>query len=208
MSLFRELTALPPSASGMRIGLFGGSFNPAHEGHLLVAQQCLRRLRLDAVWALVSPGNPLKSLYELRPLAERVERAREVLCDPRIQVTGWEAGQGLHYTADTLTTLRALLPRRKLVWIMGADNLLTFHRWKGWKRIATTVPMAIYARPGAERAVASRTAQRLARFRLDETDAILLPSAEPPAWVLLHGVESSLSSTALRTRHKPVVKAN
>lgn len=194
-----DVTRLPVSAPGMRIGLFGGSFNPPHEGHRLVAMQALKRLQLDAVWLLVTPGNPLKDNARLPPLADRVWAARDLVRHPRIKVTGFEAEHGFRYTYDTLRYLIATHPGRRFVWIMGADNLVGFHRWEHWRDIAALMPIAVYVRPGsARRAPISKAAKTLADGRIDETDAPLLAGMRPPAWVFLHGMMSGLSSTALR----------
>lgn len=194
-----EITALPPNAPGMKIGLFGGSFNPIHEGHRLVAEQCLKRLALDAVWLLVSPGNPLKDHSELAPLADRVTAARTLLANPRLYATGAEARHRFHYTADTLAWLRRSCEGTRFVWIMGADNLAQFHRWERWEEIARMMPIAVYARPGSIfRATVSRAATALKRNRMPEADAERLALADPPAWVYLHGVTSAQSSSAIR----------
>src|SRR5690606_23858692 len=132
---------------GLRIGLFGGSFDPPHAGHRAVSVEALKRLRLDQVWWLVSPQNPLKP-HAPDGLAARIATARSLAADPRIRVTGIEVALGTTYTADTLRQLRARLPGVKLVWMMGADNLATFHRWRDWRGIAASVPMAIFNRPG------------------------------------------------------------
>jgi len=196
-------TELPASARGMRIGLFGGSFNPIHDGHVLVMEETLRRLNLDMLWVLVTPGNPLKSHGELAPLGERVTAARLKITHPRIRVTGFEAGKGFRYSWETVRFLVTTLPDRKFVWIMGADSLADFHRWKRWQDIATMMPMAVYARPGASRrALTSRAASYLSHARLDETDASLLAGHHPPAWVYLQGRQSSLSSTAIRASRR------
>jgi nicotinate-nucleotide adenylyltransferase len=187
----------------MRIGLFGGSFNPIHAGHLLVAEQCLKRLRLDAVWLLVSPGNPLKDHGDLAPLIERVAAARALARDPRLAVTGYEAVHGFSYTYDTLSHLKTTLPGRRFVWIMGADSMAGLHRWERWRDLARLMPMAVYVRPGSARsAFASRAAVALARWRRDESDAPILADLAPPAWIYLHGVMSTLSSTAIRNTRK------
>ena len=195
------ITALPPSGRGMRIGLFGGSFNPVHAGHALVVTETLRRLQLDALWVLVTPGNPLKSHSDLAPLADRVRGAREVLRHPRVAVTGWEAERGFTYTWQTLDFLRKSLADRHFVWIMGADNLASFHLWERWQNIAAAMPMAVYVRPGSTRyAPVSPVAQALSRWRLDEEDAPRLALMQAPAWIYLHGRQSPLSSSALRGR--------
>ena len=190
----------------MRIGLFGGSFNPAHDGHRLVAEQCLKKLELDAVWVLVSPGNPLKSHAELAPLTTRVEGARSLLGSSRIKVTGFEAAHGFRYSYDTIRFLTSALASRRFVWIMGADNLALFHRWERWRDIAKLLPIAVYVRPGSNRAApASMAAQTLGPYRLEEVDAGVLAACDPPAWVYIHGLMSSLSSSAIRagTSAKP-----
>jgi nicotinate-nucleotide adenylyltransferase len=199
----RGLTTLPPAYAGMRIGLFGGSFNPPHEGHRLVALQALKRLGLDAVWFLVSPGNPLKDRKELAPLTERVATARQLFQHPRLRVTGFEAAHGFTYTYETLRYLKAARPGVRFVWIMGADNLSQLHRWEKWRSIAELMPMAIYVRPGSiRRAPISPAATTLARYRIDESDARLLANLPPPAWVYLHGMMSPLSSTVLRRQRQ------
>ena len=183
----------------MRIGLFGGSFNPAHEGHRLVALQCLKRLKLDAVWLLASPGNPLKQNSNLAPLAERVTFARELMAHPQIKVTGFEAEHGFRYSFDTLSFLKQACERVKFVWIMGADNLIQFDQWERWRDIAELMPMAIYARPGSSRrATFSKAATALKMFRIPEVEAESLADRDPPAWVYLRGVMSAQSSTAIR----------
>lgn len=187
----------------MRIGLFGGSFNPIHEGHRLVAEQCLKRLALDAVWLLVSPGNPLKDHSELAPLADRVAAARALTADPRIRVTAFEAKHAFRYTVDTLEWLDQACEGTRFVWIMGADNLAQFDRWERWERIAELMPIAVYARPGSTfRATVSRAAVALKRYRLPEAEAEALAGRETPAWVYLHGVTSQQSSSAIRARNK------
>ncbi|WP_245195794.1 nicotinate-nucleotide adenylyltransferase [Aureimonas populi] len=183
----------------MRIGLFGGSFNPAHAGHLLVAQTALRRLSLDRVWWMVTPGNPLKDRDALRPLAERIAASRALTRDPRILVTAFEARHGRTYTADTLEMVLALRPGVSFVWIMGADSLAGFHHWRHWPRIARTLPICVVDRPGGTLSpLHAPMARAFARHRLREERAALLPSLPPPAWVFLHGPRSPLSSTALR----------
>ncbi|WP_349236035.1 nicotinate-nucleotide adenylyltransferase [Devosia sp. FKR38] len=199
------VTALPPSGRGMRIGLFGGSFNPIHDGHRLVVEETLRRLDLDALWVLVTPGNPLKNHADLAPLADRVEAARQLLDNPKVRVTGFEAEHGFTYSWQTIRFLTTSLPDRRFVWIMGADNLVDFHRWERWRDIAAMVPMAIYVRPGSGRlAPVSMAASALAQWRYDETDATRLAYANAPAWVYLHGRQSPLSSSAIRARRQHV----
>jgi nicotinate-nucleotide adenylyltransferase len=202
------ITELPPSAAGMRIGLFGGSFNPVHAGHLLVAEQTMQKLQLDALWVLVTPGNPLKNHNDLAPLDERVRAARAIMVHPSIRVTGFEAAHGFTYSWQTIRFLTQSLADRRFVWIMGADNMVDFHRWERWRDIAAMVPLAVYVRPGSSRrAPSSRAATALARYRIDEADAGRLASLPAPAWVYLHGLMSTLSSSAIRARrHRDWVK--
>lgn len=194
---------LPPSVAGMRIGLYGGSFDPAHLGHLHVTTTALRRLRLDRVWWLVSPGNPLKDRSRLAPLAERCAQAARVAVHPRIAVTGFEAALGVRFTVQTLRYLTRRRPGVHFVWIMGADSLATFHRWRGAAEIARLMPIAVIDRPGFTLApLSARTARRLSGHRIPEVAAQTLAGSRPPAWVFLHGPRSKLSSTAIRARRR------
>ena len=183
----------------MQVGLFGGSFNPPHAGHALVAEIALRRLALDQLWWVVTPGNPLKSTRELAPLAERLRLSETIAGDPRIKVTAFEAGRNLRYTADTLALVKARNPGVDFVWIMGADNLRDFHRWQRWQRIAMTFPIAVIDRPGATLSfLSSVMAKTFDHARVDEGDAPRLAGMKAPAWTFIHGPRSSLSSTAIR----------
>jgi nicotinate-nucleotide adenylyltransferase len=187
----------------MRIGLLGGSFNPAHDAHRALSLLAWKRLGLDRVWWLVSPGNPLKQNRELPPVEERIAQAREVAASPFIDVIAPEVGYRTRYTFDALSRLVRDFPRTRFVWLMGADNLAQFHRWERWREIAEIMPIAAIERPGDEDApLSSRAAHALSRFRVDESDAPLLLSMRPPAWVYLHGLKSPLSSTNLRMRDK------
>lgn len=191
----------PPFVRGLRVGLFGGSFNPPHEGHRAVSLLALRRLRLDRVWWLVSPTNPLKDPHELAPLAERVEAARKIGQHPRIAVTVLEAAIGATYTHQTISYLKRRCPGVHFVWLMGADNFRLFDRWQRWRDIARLVPIAIIDRPGSTlTALHGRAADALAPYRRDETDGGLLAMASPPAFLFLHGPRSPMSSTALREK--------
>jgi nicotinate-nucleotide adenylyltransferase len=190
---------LPPHGPGLKIGLLGGSFNPPHEAHLAVSLLALRRLGLDRVWWLVTPGNPLKDTHALSPLADRVSAARRIAAHPRIDVTDLEAAIGTRFTADTISWLTRRFPAVRFVWIMGADNLAQFDRWQNWRAIAEAVPIAVVDRFGASyAATASPAAQALTAARIRERDARSLPDRQPPAWVYLHGLKSPLSSTAIR----------
>jgi nicotinate-nucleotide adenylyltransferase len=194
---------MPHAEKGMQVGLFGGSFNPAHAGHALVAEIALRRLALDQLWWIVTPGNPLKSVGELAPLSERIAYSEEMLPDPRIKVTAFEARHRLRFTADTLALVKARNPGVDFVWIMGADNLRDFHRWQRWRRIVATMPIAVIDRPGATLSfLSSVVAKTFDYARVDEGDAPKLARMPPPAWTFIHGPRSPLSSTALRQQMK------
>jgi nicotinate-nucleotide adenylyltransferase len=195
---------LPVHYPGQRIGLFGGTFDPPHAAHLSACLLAMKRLELDRVWWLVTPGNPLKNTNGLAPLGERIAAARALARHPRIDVTGIEAEIGVRYSHDTVSWLVAHCPGVRFVWIMGADNLRWFHRWQKWRAIADLVPIAVVDRPGPSlRAAGSVTAHALGRRRIREEDAASLVSCSPPAWVLLHGLKSSLSSTVLRAVRRP-----
>ncbi len=192
---------IPPTPAGTAIGLFGGSFDPPHAGHVMVSGLALRRLRLDRVWWLVSPGNPLKAEKPMASLERRIAACRALLADPRVTVTGLEAGLDSRYTVDTLAALVSRAPRTRFVWLMGADNLVQFHRWRGWREIAALLPIAVIDRPGDSLdAPAAPAARALARFRLPEREAQRLSEASPPAWLFLHGRRNPLSSTELRRK--------
>jgi nicotinate-nucleotide adenylyltransferase len=186
---------------GMRVGLFGGSFNPAHEGHAHVAETALQRLKLDRVIWLVSPQNPLKSSRETADLAQRLAGARRFARGPAMIVSDAETRLGSQYTIDTLRALKARFPGVDFVWIMGADSLAGFHRWRGWTQIMREVPVAVVSRPWiALKSRFSPAARRFARFRRPSARAASLPGSKPPAWVFLRGPLNFQSSTALRER--------
>ncbi len=189
---------IPLYTSGMRIGLLGGSFNPPHAAHRAISRFAIKRLQLDRVWWLVSPGNPLKTAQP-HDLAERAAAARAVARDPRIDVSCLEAVIGTRYTFDTIDYLRRRCASLRLVWIMGADNLAQFHRWENWRRIAAEVPIAVIDRPPQSfRALAAPAAQALGAYRIPESEAGSLAGRAPPAWVFLSGLKLNLSSTVLR----------
>jgi nicotinate-nucleotide adenylyltransferase len=191
--------AIPLYTNGMRIGLLGGSFNPPHRAHCDISLFAIKRLNLDWVWWLVTPGNPLKDRGALHDLDERAEAARQMANDPRIDVSCLEAVIGTRYTVDTITYLRRRTPGLRLVWIMGADNLAQFHRWQNWQRIAAAVPIAVIDRPPQSfRALSAPAAQALAHYRLPENQASRLADHCTPAWVFLTGLKLNLSSTGLR----------
>lgn len=184
----------------MRIGLLGGSFNPAHEAHRAISLLALKRLRLDRVWWLVTPGNPLKDAAQLKPLEARLEQARTEAADPRIEVTALEAVLRTRYTVDTVRGLTEHYKDVRFVFLMGADNLAQLHKWKRWRELAGLVPFAVVDRDGwSLRALASPAAITMSQARLPESNAVMLTSSKPPAWVFLHGLKSDLSSTKLRS---------
>ncbi|WP_298355911.1 nicotinate-nucleotide adenylyltransferase [Rhodoblastus sp.] len=198
---------LPPFARGMKIGLFGGSFNPPHMGHALVCDVALKRLGLHRIWLMVSPGNPLKSREGLPALAERMAAARRLLRDPRVVVTGFEAKIGAVYSFQTVDYLRRACPGVHFVWIMGADNLATFFRWKRWRDIARKMPILVVDRPGAtHRAERGVAASWFARRRLPESRAKTFVLRKAPALIVLHGPRSPQSSTRLRAARSALAK--
>lgn len=189
--------SLPGPTRGLRIGLFGGSFNPAHEGHLHVAETALKRLQLDCVWWLVAGGNPLKETHGV--FEARLASARRMARGPAMRVTSLERTLGVRYTADLLEKLLPRAPEARFVWIMGADNLAHFHLWDRWDEIATRLPIAVIGRPGASRkAGLSKFARRFGEARLPEYIAPALPFCTPPAWTYLTAPWHPASSTALR----------
>lgn len=186
---------------GMRVGLYGGSFNPAHQGHAHVAETARRRLQLDRVIWLVSPQNPLKSNRETASLEERMEGARRFARGRSMIVSDAEARIGSQYTIDIVRDLKARFPGVHFVWIMGADSLATFHRWRGWTQIMDEVPVAVVSRPWISlKSRSSPAARRFAHARVPIEQAKLTPSSQPPRWVFLTGPLNFQSSTALRER--------
>ncbi len=194
---------LPRVEPGMRIGLYGGSFNPAHRGHLAVSLLARKRLQLDRVWWLVSPGNPLKDHTGLPGADQRARQAAELAAGHGIDITTFEEVIGTRYTVETIGFLRQRFPGVKFVWLMGADNLAGFHRWRGWRDIAAMIPIAVIDRPGwTVKAPLGKAATMLARSRLPEQMASTLADSSPPAWIFLHGPRTALSSTQLRQAKK------
>ncbi len=191
--------AIPLHTDGLRVGLLGGSFNPPHRAHRAISLFAIKRLKLDRVWWLVTPGNPLKDNGGLHELEERAQAARDLASDPRIDVTCLESVIGTRYTVDTINYLRRRASGLRFVWIMGADNLAQFHRWQHWQRIASQVPIAVIDRPPQSfRALAAPAAQALAPYRVPENEAGKLADRRAPAWVFLTGLKINLSSTTLR----------
>ena len=186
---------------GMKVGLYGGSFNPAHEGHAHVAETARRRLKLDRVIWLVSPQNPLKPAHETAPLAERLAGASRLARGRDMIVSDAETRLEAQYTIDTLRALKARYPRVRFVWIMGADSLAGFHRWRGWTQIMREAPVAVVSRPWiALKSRFSPAAVRFRRFRKPQRDGAGLARSKTPAWTYLLGRFNFQSSTALRER--------
>jgi nicotinate-nucleotide adenylyltransferase len=183
----------------MRIGLLGGSFNPAHSGHRHIIEVALRRLRLDQVWLLVSPGNPLKPRRGMAPLAQRLASARSLADGRRVLASTIEAALGTRYAIDTLDRLRRRFPRTRFVWLMGADILPELPRWRRWRDFLRRIPIAVLPRPGYnERALSSHAAHRFALARHRARSAPVLIEFVPPAWTFLSVPQHAASATAIR----------
>ncbi|MFN0217236.1 MAG: nicotinate-nucleotide adenylyltransferase [Hyphomicrobium sp.] len=197
---YGSLRVRPPLvASGQRIGVMGGTFNPPHDGHRIIAETAIKRLGLDQLWWVATPGNPLKGHDDLSPLAERLADMRDIAHGPRMKLTGFERELGTPYTAATLAFLKRRYRGVQFVWVMGADNLATFDRWQHWRTIAATMPIAIIDRPGWRlKALAGAAAGALASRRIPEGEAAGLWRRGLPAWVFLTSRLSPLSSTSLR----------
>ncbi len=197
---FGSITVKPPLIQpGQRIGVMGGTFNPPHAGHALISRTALRRLGLDQLWWVVTPGNPLKFNNGLPPVAHRMALCRQLAPDTRMYVTAFEEELGTPFTASTLAFLVERYPSVHFVWIMGADNLSSFHRWQFWRQIVLSVPIAVVDRPGWRlKALASPAAHWMRRGYVPERRAGELAKLPPPAWTFLTGPLSRLSSTELR----------
>ena len=200
---------LPLTTPGQIIGLLGGSFDPAHEGHVHITREALKRFGLDRVWWIVSPGNPLKERGPA-PMARRIAAARAVMDHPRVEVSDVEAQIGSRYTAQTLRALQEARPDVRFVWIMGADNLQQFDQWRDWQQIMDTVPVGVLARPGARTpARTSRAARIYDDFRLPGKQSQRLATLAPPVWCFINVPMSAQSSTKLRQQGKwPITSAS
>lgn len=206
--LRRRNGVFPADLAGRRIGLLGGSFNPAHEGHLHISCEALKRLKLDRVWWLVSPQNPLKSAHDMAPFEARVAQARRFLDSARcpgsrrarkIEVSTLEAALGTRYTCDTLARLQGEFPGVRFVWMIGADNLLQLPLWHGWREIMARVPIAVFPRPTySYRALAAPVARLFAAARLPESRGAFLAEQTPPAWLFVPGRACPMSASAIR----------
>jgi len=208
LSALGSIKVRPPLALPHQcIGLLGGSFNPPHDGHRLISEFALKRLGLDRIWWIVTPGNPLKAHGDLAPLSERIAAARARARNPRIVVTRFEAGLKTAYTAATLSFLKRRCPGVRFVWIMGADNLATFHRWGHWREIFRMVPIAVIDRPGwRHRSLAAKAAAAFRAAYVPERWAARLAQLRPPRWTLLTGPLTPLSSTELRAARARIVQ--
>jgi nicotinate-nucleotide adenylyltransferase len=185
--------------AGLRVGLLGGSFNPAHDGHLHISRLALEKLGLDEIWWLVSPQNPLKSADGMAPLERRLSDAKAVAADARIRVTAIERELGTRYTADTLTALKTRYPRLRFVWLVGADILIQMPKWKRWRSVFRAVPIAVFPRPSYSlRAMSCTAAKRFSTARLRSHRASKLATATPPAWMFLRTPLHGASATRLR----------
>ena len=188
----------PIATKGMVIGLLGGSFDPAHEGHVHISREALKRMGLDRVWWLVTPGNPLK-VRQPAPLADRLLRASAVMRDPRVRITALEERLGTRTTADTIDRLRAIYPGVTFVWLMGADNLVQFHRWGRWRDILRSVAVGVLARPGS--GVQARMSVAARAFRVHQVDrGETLRGRKAPVWAFVNLPMNDASSTEIRAR--------
>ena len=195
------LSPPPPRHDASTVGLLGGSFNPAHDGHREISLAAIKALGLDAVWWLVSPANPLKDPAAYAPYEERLAQARRVANHHRIVVSNFEQRKNLQYTIDTLEALTALWPDVTFVWLMGADSLASFHLWRDWRRIAELAPVAVFSRPGSETAAEeSVAAKELSAFRVETGEAASMLQREPPVWAFFSSTANPLSSTQLRAQ--------
>ncbi len=189
---------LPYVARGQRIGLLGGSFDPPHAGHVHITKEALKRFGLDQVWWLVSPGNPLKDRGPAK-LDRRMAAAREIMDHPQVHISDFEARVGTRYTAETLAVLQDRCPQARFVWLMGADNLAQFHRWKDWQDIMARVPVGVLARPGDRiEARTAKAAQVFRRERIHPRASRTLGRQDAPAWCFVNMPLNKASSTRIR----------
>ncbi len=191
---------LPIAKHGQTVGLLGGSFDPAHEGHVQITRAALARFNLDRIWWLVTPGNPLKKRGPA-PFSARMQAACALMQHPRVTVTDIEAKLGTRYTAQTLAALRAHYPGVRFVWLMGADNLIQFHQWQNWRDIMENVPVGVLARPGDRVAARLSKAARVYRSaKMSAQASVCLARAEAPTWCFVNLPMNAQSSSAIRQR--------
>jgi nicotinate-nucleotide adenylyltransferase len=191
-----KVRAPGPVKAGLRIGLLGGSFNPAHGGHVHASKIALSRLKLDYVWWLVSPCNPLKQKKDLAPLKRRLAFAKTIARDPRIRVSDIEVALGTRYTVDTVAALKKRFPKVHFIWLMGSDNLVQLPRWRRWEDIFALAPVAVVPRPGTT--LKARHCKAARRFAASRVAASKL--GEPPSWTILNARGVPISATRIRTR--------
>jgi nicotinate-nucleotide adenylyltransferase len=190
-----------PIYSGLRIGLLGGSFNPAHAGHFAISLYALRRLQLDQIWWLVSPQNPLKSKKDMGRLDVRIAQAHGLARHPKIRVMDLESKLGTRYTVDTLIQLKRRFPHTDFIWLMGADNLRQMPRWKQWAKIFLLVPVAVFRRPAyAIGRGSGKVALRFSRAWRPASSAKNLAQCQAPAWLVLDNPLNNVSATAIRNK--------
>jgi nicotinate-nucleotide adenylyltransferase len=190
----------PIAFKGMVVGLLGGSFDPAHEGHVHITREAIARMGLDQVWWLVTPGNPLK-VRQPAPMVDRLAQARRVMDHPRVKITDLETYLGTTTTADTIDRLRAIYPGVRFVWLMGADNLVQFHRWGRWRDILRSVPVGVLARPGS--GVAARLSVAARAFRVHQVArGEGLGVRKAPVWCFVNLPMNAASSSAIRAQGK------
>lgn len=201
-------TCLPPIRGaalwrGLSVGLLGGSFNPAHDGHRYISVEAMKRLGLDAVWWLVSPGNPLKDPADMTPLDRRIATARSMASHSRIYVDAPEARLGTRYTVDTLRRLRRTMPRTRFVWLMGADNLVQFTQWQRWRAIIDSMPLAVIDRDGySVKSLSGRMALSYRHSRLSAGAWKSLASTPTPVWTFISLRRHPQSATDIRARRQ------
>ncbi|MBB97879.1 MAG: nicotinic acid mononucleotide adenylyltransferase [Rhodobacteraceae bacterium] len=185
---------------GMTVGLLGGSFDPPHAAHVHITREALRAFGLDRAWWLVSPGNPLKARGPA-PIEARLQACRDLMRHPRVTVTDIEGRLGTRITAETIAALQELYPGVRFVWLMGADNLAAFHKWRDWRFIMDSVPVGVLARPGDRISARMSPAARLyRRYRIAAHDSHLLAHSVPPAWCFVNVPMMDISSTEIRAR--------
>ena len=185
---------------GMTVGLLGGSFDPPHAAHVHITREALRAFGLDRAWWLVSPGNPLKARGPA-PIEARLQACRDLMRPPRVTVTDIEGRLGTRITAETIAALQELYPGVRFVWLMGADNLAAFHKWRDWRFIMDSVPVGVLARPGDRISARMSPAARLyRRYRIAAHDSHLLAHSVPPAWCFVNVPMMDISSTEIRAR--------
>ncbi len=200
--MISELLKISP-INGLKIGLFGGSFNPPHQGHFELAKFALARLQLDYVWWMVSPQNPLKPKHQTRDFNERLTATAKIAMHPRFVVTGHEAMMGTKTTAQTLGKMRPVFDRANFVWLMGADSFAGLHRWNDWRIIPQTLPIAVFDRPGwTTKALASTAAKNLRPAQVSDEKIPLLPFYQPPAWGFVAMPQRAENSTSLRAHNQ------